>query len=144
MKPERFLELARELVLDEESEENVTDLLRRIENVPVDPPVLYLRGKQVVGHDGRHRAHAAMRLGMKMIPVLLIDVDGARGAGAGEPGSRKEVREQPVYFVGRTDPCVARLAAKVSALSDRTKSSSLFRRCAKWRSFFCTDKRTSA
>lgn len=74
--PESFLELVTPVVHDEETEENVEYLAELLHSRPVDPPALFLRGNKVVGHDGRHRALAAIKLGLRQIPVLLLDADG--------------------------------------------------------------------
>ena len=65
------------LELDDESEENIEDLVNMMkQGHKIDPPTLYLDGKQVDNHDGRHRIHSAMRLGLQRVPVLIIDING--------------------------------------------------------------------
>ena len=76
MLPQDFLFLTPHLELDDASEENIEDLANMMKNgVEIDPPTLYLDGNQVDNHDGRHRVYAAMRLGLKTIPVLMIDIN---------------------------------------------------------------------
>lgn len=77
MTPEKYLSLVKKLDIDEESKENIEELKSMMESgESIDPPTLYLDGKQVLDHDGRHRAYASIELGLKKIPVLLIDVNG--------------------------------------------------------------------
>lgn len=77
MKPQDYLSLVPHLEMDEESEENIDDLIDMMQQgVEIDPPTLYLDGPQVVNHDGRHRAHAGIKLGLSRIPVLMLDVNG--------------------------------------------------------------------
>lgn len=69
MPPERFLASVRPLVMDDLSRENVDDLAGHIISGGVlDPLVIFDDGKE----DGRHRAHAAIGLGIAAVPVLLF------------------------------------------------------------------------
>lgn len=69
MPPERFLASVRPLVMDDLSRENVDDLAGHIISGGVlDPLVIFDDGKE----DGRHRAHAAIGLGIAEVPVLLF------------------------------------------------------------------------
>lgn len=77
MRPQDYLSLVPQLELDDASEENIEDLAGMMkQGVEIDPPTLYLDGTQVDNHDGRHRVYAAMRLGLKMVPVLMLDING--------------------------------------------------------------------
>jgi len=75
MSPEKFLKLSPALnVEDEDSKDNIEDLKNMMEKgVKIDPPTLYLNNNKVVDHDGRHRAYAAIELGIDKMPVLVID-----------------------------------------------------------------------
>ena len=77
MDPKTYLGLVSKLdVSDEESLENIDDLANMMnQGIEIDPPTLYLDGNQVVNHDGRHRAYAAIKLGMREVPVLLLDIN---------------------------------------------------------------------
>lgn len=73
--PEHFLNLVPKLdVDDEDSADNIEDLKNMMsQGRKIDPPTLYMNQGKVVDHDGRHRAYAAIDLGIKKIPVLVID-----------------------------------------------------------------------
>jgi len=75
--PQFFLSLVPQLdIEDEETIENIDDLSNMINNnQKIDPPTLYIDGKDVVQHDGRHRAYAAIKSGVKEIPILIIDIN---------------------------------------------------------------------
>ncbi len=69
MSPDEYLSRVRPLDLDDESEENIEELMDRISNgLPLDPLKIYSDGKE----DGRHRAHAAKRLGVEEVPVIVF------------------------------------------------------------------------
>lgn len=73
--PSDFLKLVPSLDMDEESIENIDILSNHIDSgKEIDPPTLYVNGNRVVSHDGRHRAYAAIKLNIKNIPILVIDV----------------------------------------------------------------------
>jgi len=76
--PKDYLSLVPSLDLsDEETQENIEDLASMMSGgQEIDPPTLYVYGNQVIDHDGRHRAYAAINLGMDKIPVLVIDKEG--------------------------------------------------------------------
>lgn len=77
MKPQDYLSLVPHLELDDDSEDNIEDLANMMsQGREIDPPTLYLDGTQVDNHDGRHRVYAAMRLGLKTVPVLMLDING--------------------------------------------------------------------
>jgi 8-oxo-dGTP diphosphatase len=97
-RPADFLALASPIVHDDVAAENVQDLLETMQRRPIDPPVLVLRGKKVVSHDGRHRALAAIKLGLESIPVLLLDVDGKE-----PPDSLDDLVSQRVSAAAYTD-----------------------------------------
>ena len=82
MSPEEFLQLNRQLELDQEAEENILALMEKMRNgEPLDPPLLYDRAlpNGQVG-DGRHRAIAAQRLGIPEIPVQDLRSPASGGA----------------------------------------------------------------
>lgn len=69
MKPDEYLSQVRPLTLDDVSEENIADLMQHIKDGgKLDPLVIYRDGKE----DGRHRAYAAMRLGITKVPVIVF------------------------------------------------------------------------
>lgn len=74
MPPEEFLRrTGKPLRIDEESRDNIDSLKAHIKSGrALDPPTLYIRNGKVVHHDGRHRSHAAIELGIRRVPVLLI------------------------------------------------------------------------
>lgn len=72
MAPSEFLSMVPELVIDEASEDNINDLVDVMQRRAVDPPMLLFRDGELLDHDGRHRAVAAMRLGLRQIPVLVL------------------------------------------------------------------------
>ncbi len=68
MSPDQYLSRVRPLRLDDESEENIEDLMNHIRSGrTLDPLKIYPDGKE----DGRHRAYAAKRLGIKRVPVII-------------------------------------------------------------------------
>jgi len=73
--PMEYLSLVNKLdISDEETQENINDLSDMMEKgQKIDPPTLYVYGDQVIDHDGRHRAYAAIKLGINKMPVLVID-----------------------------------------------------------------------
>lgn len=72
--PDYFLNLVPELILDDASMDNIDEMKTDILNgKELDPPTLYVDGDQIINHDGRHRSHAAKILGIKEIPILIID-----------------------------------------------------------------------
>lgn len=75
MAPQVFLDAVRPLSLDEDSEENIAILAAHMrEGGTLDPLVIFNDGKE----DGRHRAHAAIALGIAAVPVILFGVQIAR------------------------------------------------------------------
>lgn len=69
MDPSLYLSSVRPLRMDEESLEGIQILACHIlEGQTLDPLVIYPDGKE----DGRHRAHAAVRLGIEEVPVILF------------------------------------------------------------------------
>jgi hypothetical protein len=68
MSPDQYLSRVRPLQLDDESEENIEDLMNHIRSGrTLDPLKIYPDGKE----DGRHRAYAAKRLRIKRVPVII-------------------------------------------------------------------------
>jgi hypothetical protein len=67
MTPEAYLRQVRPLTIDDTSRDNIDDLKQHIRSGrTLDPLTIYADGKE----DGRHRAHAAQELGIKLVPVL--------------------------------------------------------------------------
>lgn len=76
MDPSAFLTAVPPLHLDDESEETIALLIDHIEaGGTLDPLAIWRRKGRLLrgsrGHDGRHRAHAAQRLGIERVPVLV-------------------------------------------------------------------------
>lgn len=68
MSPDKYLAAVRPLQMDDESEDNIEDLINHIKSGrTLDPLKIYPDGKE----DGRHRAYAAKQLGIKQVPVIL-------------------------------------------------------------------------
>lgn len=69
MKPADYLAAVRPLTMDDESRENVDLLKAHIESgKTLDPLKIFDGGKE----DGRHRAYAAMELGIPSVPVIVF------------------------------------------------------------------------
>jgi len=67
MSPDEYLSQVKPLKMDEETLENVDDLVDHMESGrKLDPLVIYADGKE----DGRHRALAAKKLGFDTVPVI--------------------------------------------------------------------------
>lgn len=70
MSPQEYISRVRPLVIDECSRENIDDLKDHVAaGRPLDPLKIYADGRE----DGRHRAHAAMELGLRSVPVVTWD-----------------------------------------------------------------------
>lgn len=68
MNPRAFLRRVRPLRLDETAEENIEDLVSHMRRgKTLDPLTIRASGQE----DGRHRAHAAIRLGIRKVPVIV-------------------------------------------------------------------------
>lgn len=69
MNPQEYIDSVRPLTRDDETLENVEDLRNHIEEGrQLDPLTIYETGQE----DGRHRALAAIDLGIDQVPVLLF------------------------------------------------------------------------
>ena len=69
MSPQEYLGRVRPLKIDDVSDDNIQSLVDHIQNGnTLDPLAIYADGKE----DGRHRANAAIRLGIKKVPVLVF------------------------------------------------------------------------
>lgn len=68
--PQKFIEQVRQLDIDEISRENIEDLkLHILQGGKLDPfKIDHLNNRE----DGRHRAHAAVELGIALVPVLIF------------------------------------------------------------------------
>jgi hypothetical protein len=70
MSPEEYLSKVRPLDIDDVSRDNIDDLKSHIQDGrTLDPLIIYPDGKE----DGRHRAHAAMELGIAKVPVIVFN-----------------------------------------------------------------------
>jgi len=72
MTPDEFLSKAKPLKMDEDTQENIDDLVSHIEDGrKLDPLTLYSLDKtDVRSSDGRHRAYAAKELNINSVPVV--------------------------------------------------------------------------
>ena len=69
MPPQVFLDSVKPLRIDEDSEENIAILAEHMtDGRTLDPLVIFDDGKE----DGRHRAYAAISLGIEAVPVILF------------------------------------------------------------------------
>lgn len=69
MTPDEYLRIVRPLTLDDVSRENIADLVAHVRRGgELDPLAIYANGKE----DGRHRAYAAKKLGIRIVPVLVF------------------------------------------------------------------------
>lgn len=67
MSPQDYLKQVRPLDIDETSRDNIDDLKQHmLSGRTLDPLVIYADGKE----DGRHRAYAAIELGINKVPVV--------------------------------------------------------------------------
>jgi len=67
MSPKEYLDVVKPLKMDDESRENIDILKEHIQSgKTLDPLLIRANGKE----DGRHRAYAAMELGIKEVPVI--------------------------------------------------------------------------
>lgn len=74
MSPDKFLRLAAKLPDELYSKESLEKLKDRMsKGLPIDPLVLIvdMKKKKVTGHEGRHRATVAKKLGISIVPVLI-------------------------------------------------------------------------
>lgn len=75
--PKQYLAACPRLEIDVGSQNKIDQLKMKIKSGgSIDPPALFLKNGQVIRHDGRHRAVAAMQLGIDRIPAILIPVEG--------------------------------------------------------------------
>lgn len=69
MRPQDYLARVRSLEIDAASRENIDDLKAHVlSGRSLDPLAIYANGKE----DGRHRAYAAIELGIQVVPVILF------------------------------------------------------------------------
>jgi hypothetical protein len=72
MTPEEFLKKSHPLNMDDDDHELIHHFKKHMEDgKQLDPLALYPDGHQ----DGRHRAHAAKKLGIKKVPVIVWPKD---------------------------------------------------------------------
>lgn len=79
MSPDKFLRLASPLSDYEKEDERAQDLEQKMKSgVPLDYLVLEIdmEKRKVIGHEGRHRATVAKKLGIKEVPVLIYTGSG--------------------------------------------------------------------
>lgn len=79
MSPDKFLRMVHPLPDYEKDDESSKDLERKIKaGHPIDFLVLVVDvdRKKVVGHEGRHRATVAKKLGVEKVPVLVYTGSG--------------------------------------------------------------------
>jgi len=75
--PAKWLAAALRLEIDPGSQNKIDALKMKIKaGTPLDPPTLFLKNGRVVKHSGRHRAAAALQLGIETIPIILIPLEG--------------------------------------------------------------------
>lgn len=75
--PKQYLAACLRLDVSVGNQNKIDELKHKIENGDsIDPPALFLKNGQVVRHDGRHRAVAALQLGIETIPVILVSLEG--------------------------------------------------------------------
>lgn len=75
MTPDKFLSLVHPLPDSENDDESMKNLEHRMRNgLPLDFLVLTVdvEKKKVTGHEGRHRATVAKKLGIEKVPVLIF------------------------------------------------------------------------
>ena len=69
MSPQDYISKVRPLEIDDASRDNIDDLKNHIESGrTLDPLIIYPDGKE----DGRHRAYAALELGIAKVPVIVF------------------------------------------------------------------------
>lgn len=75
--PQKYLAACPRLDVDVGSQNKIDQLKMKIKaGEPIDPPALFLKNERVVRHDGRHRAVAAMQLGIDHIPAIIVPLEG--------------------------------------------------------------------
>lgn len=78
--PQKYLAACLRLDISVGNQNKIDELKRKINNrESIDPPALFLKNGQVVRHDGRHRAVAALQLGIETIPMILVPLEGQLG-----------------------------------------------------------------
>ena len=97
MTPDEFLSKAKPLKMDEDTQENIDDLVSHIEDGrKLDPLTLYSLDKtDVRSSDGRHRAYAAKELNINSVPVVDFTNSQSR-----KQQDAPSIREQKVYRAG--------------------------------------------
>jgi len=94
--PQKFINLAAPLderLVNSKSIENLKN--RMVNQLPLDPLVLVvdMKTKEVVGHEGRHRARVAMDMGVKIVPVLMLTGSNYSRTPNWTPEQHKEVED---------------------------------------------------
>lgn len=75
--PQKYLAACPRLDISVGNQNKIDELKRKLNaGESIDPPALFLKNGQVVRHDGRHRAVAALQLGIETIPVILVPLEG--------------------------------------------------------------------
>jgi hypothetical protein len=91
--PKKYLAACPRLDVDVGSQNKIDHLKMKIKaGDPIDPPALFLKNGQVIRHDGRHRAVAALQLGIEHIPAILIPLEGELTKDVGAQKTGKSVQ----------------------------------------------------
>jgi uncharacterized protein YoaH (UPF0181 family) len=95
MTPDEFLSKAKPLKMDEDTKENIDDLVSHIEEGrKLDPLILYSTDKtDVRSSDGRHRAYAAKELNINSVPVVDFTSPQTRKKSKRQPEKNKKLKE---------------------------------------------------
>lgn len=97
MSPDKFLHLAAPLKDHHVNQEGLAKLEKRLlAQLPTDPLVLevdMLPNKRIRGHEGRHRAIAAKKLGIEKVPVLIFTGSGYTRTPKWTPEQHKDVED---------------------------------------------------
>lgn len=94
MSPDKFLRLAAKLPDQFVDKESISNLERKmLEGSPLDPLSLSvdMSKKKVTGHEGRHRAMVAKKLGIVEVPVFIYTGGGYDRVPSWSPEQHSEV-----------------------------------------------------
>jgi hypothetical protein len=96
MTPEKYLKLAAKILPSQVNQTSIVKLKDRIHNqLPIDPLVLYvdMNTKRVIGHEGRHRALAAIDKNIQQVPVFIFTGSCFKRVPKWSPEDHKEVND---------------------------------------------------